>query len=433
LALLKSMRISTEVPELDIRQRAEPAEIRIARSIAEIEALRECWSNWPGHRDSDIDFYLMILNSYPDVVRPHVVVLYRDGEPESILIGRLEKKHIAFNIGYLRLPRVRARCLTFVYGAIHGKNSAENIKLLVHSILDSLDNEEADLAFLEFVPLGSSLYGLALNLPGVFGRDILPSVQAHHLLAVPQRIEDVYCQMSAKHRKNLRREIKHLLGGTAKARIVCFRDECELGRLFQDAEAIARTTYQRGLGTGFADNALIRKRLELGARKGWLRAHLLYISDRPVAFWIGMLYNHTFISEYLGYDPEFRRLSPGMVLIMKVIEDFSGQTDGGLVTELDFGLGDAEYKAALCSKTWLEAPVHIFSSTPRGLLLKFLRLMTRTADVCARKVLTSTNMLPKLRRIWRDRLSRHEQHQQLPGEAEIVAVAPSEVPPSVAN
>src|ERR1700683_2864939 len=62
-------------------------DIRIARDFAEVESLREAWSRWPGHRDSEIDFYLMILRSYPEVLRPHVIALYRNEQPEAILIG----------------------------------------------------------------------------------------------------------------------------------------------------------------------------------------------------------------------------------------------------------------------------------------------------------------------------------------------------------
>ena len=67
-------------------------EIRIARTVPEVEGLREAWTGWPGHRDSDIDFYLMINQAHPEILRPHVIALYRDGKPDAILIGRLDKK-----------------------------------------------------------------------------------------------------------------------------------------------------------------------------------------------------------------------------------------------------------------------------------------------------------------------------------------------------
>jgi|HubBroStandDraft_2_1064218.scaffolds.fasta_scaffold47364_2 hypothetical protein len=387
-------------------QNGEKIEIRIARSLPEVEALRELWMAWPSHRDSDIDFFLMIVQSYPEVLRPHVIALYRDGEPTAIMVGRLEKKRLAFNIGYLRVFGPSARCLTFVYGAIHGDASPENTEILLREVMRSLKQKEADIAMLEFVPLDSPLYRLGLKLPGTFARDTLPAAQPHDLMLIPDSIDKIYGRMSSKHRKNLRREVRRLFAEGESTRIVCYRSESDLDRLFHDAEEIAQKTYQRGLAAGFADNPQVRQRLALAAQKGWLRAHLLYIGDRPVTFWIGMLYNGTFVSEYMGYDPEFRQFSPGMVLILRVIEGFCNRANGDIIKELDFGLGHAEYKETLCSKNWLEAAVYMFSPSLKGIVLKSMRSTTRAADASARRVLILTRFLPRLKRAWRDRLAK---------------------------
>jgi CelD/BcsL family acetyltransferase involved in cellulose biosynthesis len=89
-----------------------------------------------------------------------------------------------------------------------------------------------------------------------------------------------------------------------------------------------------------------------------------------------------------------------------VIEGFCTGTGDDVVKELDFGLGDAEYKAALCSRGWLEASVYIFAPTLKGIGLKGMRATARAVDGAARKLLVSTNLLPRLKRLWRDRLRR---------------------------
>jgi hypothetical protein len=416
------------------KQNREKVEIRIARSLAEVEALRGSWSAWPGHRDSDIDFYIMIVQSYSEVLRPHVIALYRGGEPEAIMVGRLEKKRLHFKVGYLHPFRPWARCLTFVYGAIHGNASSENTRILLEEAINSLKRDEADLAMLEFVPLDSPLYQLALKVPGRLSRDSFPAAQEHDVMIVPESIDEVYRNMSSDRRIETRRRVRKLQTHPAgEPKVVCYRLVSELDRLFRDAEEIAKKTYHRGLGVGFADRVDVRTRLELAAQKGWLRAHLLYIGDRPVAFWIGMLYNGTFVSEYMGYDPEFRRLSPGMVLIMRVIEGFCGQAGGDTVKELDFGLGHAEYKGALCSKNWLEAPLYIFGPTPKGLQLKAMRSTTRAADACARRVLILTKFLPRLKRAWRDRLAKKTKLQADLKNCDTPAIPRSAIRPRANN
>jgi Acetyltransferase (GNAT) domain len=385
----------------------EKIEIRVARSVEEVECLREAWLNWPGHRDSDIDFFLMINQAYPEILRPHVIALYRDGKPSAILVGRLDKKKLAFNVGYFRGIRAWARCLTFVYDPVHGDASPDNVKLLLQEVMAGLKRNEADVAALEFVPLESSIYDLALTLPNALSRDAAPAAQGHDSMTVPESIDDIYQRMSTTRRKHLKASIrkfqKHPAG---EAKIVCYQKESELETLFRDAESIAQKTYQRGLGAGFADQAEVRMRLELAARKGWLRAHILYLGDRPIAFWIGMLYGGSFVSEYMGYDPEFRQSSPGMILIMQVIEGFCNRANGDAVAELDFGLGQAEYKTVLCSKSWQEARVYIFSPTMKGLALKSVRTATGLIDGSARKLLLSAKLFPRIKRVWRDRLAK---------------------------
>ncbi|MHB8616331.1 MAG: GNAT family N-acetyltransferase [Candidatus Acidiferrales bacterium] len=265
------------------------------------------------------------------------------------------------------------------------------------------------MALLEFVPINSPVYKLALKLPGILSRDTLPAVQGHELMLVPGSADEVYGRISGARKKHLRSGIRKLQAHpTGQSKIVCYREVSGLDRLFRDAEEIAKKTYQRGLGAGFADAPDVRMRLGLAARKGWLRANVLYIGDRPVAFWIGMLYGTTFVSEYMGYDPEFRQSSPGMVLIMRTIEGFCSHANGDNVNELDFGLGHAEYKASLCTKSWLEAPIFIFSPTAKGLLLKSMRAATRAVDGTVRKTLSSTKFLPRLKRLWRNRLAKHQ-------------------------
>jgi CelD/BcsL family acetyltransferase involved in cellulose biosynthesis len=176
----------------------------------------------------------------------------------------------------------------------------------------------------------------------------------------------------------------------------------------------------------------VRMRLELAARKGWLRAYVLYVGDEPCAFWIGMLYGEIFVGEYTGYDPAFRDFSPGMFLMMQVIEGFCGGVQD-TVKEVDFGLGNAEYKAALCGKNWIEASVFIFGPTLRGVALKGMRTMTVMVDVFARRVLASTKLLPRLKRAWRDRLAQNAQAQSKSKNSGTDPMARAAAPPEASS
>jgi hypothetical protein len=385
-------------------------EIRIARSLGEIEKLRQFWSAWPGHRDADIDMVITVVASYPEAIRPHVIVIYHLGSPDAILIGRLERKRIPFRAGYFILFRPWARCLTFVYGAIRGNATAANTQMLVREVFNCLKQGEADMAIFEHVPTKSALYQFALSVPGTFSRDRFPLPQGHELMHVPDSIDRVWSRMSGPRRKHLRANYRKLQAHPAgPLRTARYQGTCDLDGLFHDAEQIAAKTYQRGLHVGFADTPVVRKRLALAAQKGWLRSHVLYLGERPIAFWIGMLYQGTFVSEYMGYDPEFRSYGPGMVLIMQVIEWFCSRGNQDHVDVIDFGIGDAEYKALLGTDRWVEANTLVLSPSLKGFSLKCMRVTTRLLDLFARKLLSSAHLFPRLKRVWRDRLAKAAQ------------------------
>lgn len=64
--------------------------VRTVRDLAHVDELKDFWASCPSHRDSDFDFYLFYLRNSTEVIRPHVIVLYRDGRPRALLAGRLE-------------------------------------------------------------------------------------------------------------------------------------------------------------------------------------------------------------------------------------------------------------------------------------------------------------------------------------------------------
>jgi hypothetical protein len=377
----------------------------VIRRAEDLEQIRGIWESWQDHPNSDIDFYLHVLRSRSQVLRPHIIVVCRDGQPDGMLVGRLEQSRIEMKIGYASLPGAQARVLGFIYGGLLGNRSSENCQMLVREILENLRQREADLAALRFVRTDYPIYRFARCLPGPFTRDLLASQQVHRCMTVPKSMDEFYGRLSSKVRKNLKWQAKKFLHDFAgNLRIHCFRESAELEPMMKDAEDIARKTYQRGLGVGFTDNAEMRDRFRLEANKGWLRAHLLYASDKPCAFWIGTQYKDTFHSNFMGYDPTYAKYSPGMFLVMKVIESFCKDAN---VAQIDFGLGDAQYKETLSTQQWFESTVHIFAPNLTGLKLNLLRTAPALVDQSIRRILERTQLLPKVKKIWRN-LKRQE-------------------------
>jgi len=151
----------------------------------------------------------------------------------------------------------------------------------------------------------------------------------------------------------------------------------------------------------------MRARMLLKAERGWLRGSVLYVKDRPCAFWIADVNGDTFGSEYLGYEPEFAKYSPGMYLINHIIEGLCRGEEHGL-TQVDFASGHAQYKELLSTREWQESAVHIFAPGLKGIGLNAARCSTGFLDKGLKRILEKTQLLPKLKKIWRS----HAAHKQ---------------------
>src|SRR5271157_3511930 len=282
---------------------SERLSIRVVRDYAGVEDIRPIWTSWQSNPNADIDFYLTVLRSRPEMFSPRILVLYRGDRPEAMLIGRIDHSLLEFKVGYKTLYKVPVRQLTLINGGRLGNLSLQNCEFLVREMMSALKREKIDLVFLNHVRADSALYQAVTRLPGFFSQGHFQTPVVHRTMLLPPTVEELYRGLSAKVRKNLKWQAKKLLNDFPNAiEIRTLGTVQEVDRLIQDVEQIAKKTYQRGLGVGFADGPELRQRILLEAERGWLRARILYIAGTPAAFWIGNLYGDTFHSNYMGYD-----------------------------------------------------------------------------------------------------------------------------------
>ena len=93
----------------------------------------------------------------------------------------------------------------------------------------------------------------------------------------------------------------------------------DLDRTLQVVERVAEKTRQRKLSRGFNTDAPLLEFFKTQAENGWLRVYTLYLGEEPCALWIGSVYQDSFFSDFLGYDPDYTRYSPGMYLLYQVL------------------------------------------------------------------------------------------------------------------
>ena len=380
--------------------------LRIARTASEIEEIREIWTEWQSNPTTDIDNYLSMVRLRPEIQCPHVMVVYRDGRLDSILVGRLERTRIRFALGYFKLFQPEVRALCFTQGGFLGNQSAENSEFVTREIVKCLSHGEADVARFDYLGIDSPLFEAVKNVPRIFCRDHFASTQSHGCLRLPGSHEEFVRSLPRKDRHNLKRYEKRVLADfPGKMRIQCFRQESQVDDLIRDAEEVARKTYQRGLNVGFHDNIETRQWLRTAAQKGGLRGCVLYLEDCPRAFMIGMKYRQVLHGTSMGFDPQYTEYSLGSLLLMHWVREAFESNGSHCVSEIDLGPGDGRHKRALYNHVWHESLVYISAPTLKGLQFNFQRTTTRLIDQSARTLVLKTGFLEKIKKVWRSRAS----------------------------
>jgi len=387
--------------------RVEPEAKELAlwtiRDLHELEALRAIWESWPGTRDSDLDFFSGVVRSRGR--RPHVIVLTWNARPDAILIGLRERRKLPFRLGCFTICEPEVNVLEFVPGGLRGNASEENCAALVREVMRSLDRGEADMALWEQLDVQSPLFNYALQWPRSAWRDHFPCIDDHWWLRnFPKGLDAFFMSLSRSQRSKLRRKYKNVLNRFAgKMQIRCFRSLAELEPAIAHMEEIAsKTDKRRVFGFGFFDTPQIREQMVVAAERGWLRIYILYLKEKPAAFWRGTVYDRCLQGDDAGYDPIWSEFSPGIFLFLNILESLRDED----IKTVDFGYGDTQLKQCLGDLRCVESRVRIYAPTLRGILLNLLHTATQRATDCAKFLLQRACLLEWARRASRNKFAR---------------------------
>ncbi len=375
--------------------------IRVLRSSKEIEAVRDVWLSLQNHPNTDIDHYAAAAGSLPNVFHPYVIAVEKEGNIVSLIAGRMEKYTLPLKIGYKTFCRIPFKAIAICHGGFLGDRAAPIAEAVIADLGKRLENKEAEMIFINSLDTSSEVYHRLKNSSRRFKRILAAESQAHWRIILPEKYENFIRNLEYKVRKNLRRAERKLSGnGPGKVRVAKFANREALDPFFEAAESIASKTYQRGLGVGFRDTPETRELALSHAQNGRFRGYLLFIGDKAIAFDMGVIYGRDFFWHYRGYDPAFRTYEPGTNLFLRVVEDLCSE---GIVREIDFGLGDADYKRHFCNRSWQEESIYIFGPSLKGLAANMTMNSFAMIDRNVERVLRRLKIIQKIKRSWRDR------------------------------
>jgi CelD/BcsL family acetyltransferase involved in cellulose biosynthesis len=375
--------------------------LRVIRSTSEFASIREAWLRLQGDQIYADPDYLEASELDPAVVRPHVVVLERDGDPEAMLVARIEELRLRSRLGYRTVHAPRVRSITVRYAGILGDVDEHVFREMLASVRASLTNGEADIAIFQYLPIDSPFYRIAATEPPWLARQHFGSSDVHWELELPASVEDVLRLSSSNTRKKLKghmRRLEQMYEGRLAIRRYTRADEID--SFFSDVEAVAPKTYQDALGVALRDTPVQRARTRLALERGWFRGYVLALDDRPCSFQSGELYRGRFRLGWPGYDPALSHLRIGTYVLLKALDDLCLDDAARIV---DFGIGDAEYKERFGTRSWREGTVVIYAPTFRGARINLTRTVLEAVIGATKRIAGRSTVARSLKRRFRKR------------------------------
>lgn len=353
------------------------------------------------HPNSDIDFYLSVIKAKKDDFRPYIILLFKRQQPHTLLIGRIEDRHIEIKFGYKVLTRHKLRSLSIIHSGVLGNNSLETSKILMTELLRILDTGIIDTIYFSSISVEQPLYQL-LNDISKYRRDFFPQQSAHWKSSLLGSYKNFYEARSKNTRHNLRRYeklVNEKLG--ERVEFLCLQHENDFEKIMNDTEKVASKTYHRGMGAGFTDNRLTRERVLIALKKKCYLAYIAYVDNEPCAFWNGIKYGDTYFTETTGYLPIYDQYHIGTWLLIKLVQDLCEKN----ISYIDFGFGDAQYKQNYCDIETFESSIYIYVLKPKTIFLNLVRACTMKMSNYVVSILIRWELKDKIKKIWRKKLT----------------------------
>lgn len=374
-------------------------QVKVARTTADVEAWRGWWESMPVRDvDADVDYFLTVVRTDPAVLRPHVMRITVDGQPPVLVVARVVRQRFRVKLSGAPTGSMTARAIVVAFGGVVGADTHPLRLAVSQAIEDALASHEADVVVFQKTDQATVWFRHLQSRSGP--RQLTRPVESSWTAHLPGSWSDLLAARSSKSRRQIRfddNKLRRIYGDRLTMRRLDLPDHAS--RLMPDVASVAQKTYQRGLGVSLLDDGVQAALIDLARKRGWLRVWMLYIDDRPVAFWWGIAHAGVLYIGSPGYLPEFSKDRVGYYVLRRLLEDSANDPH---TRSIDFGTRDADYKERFGDRRSEVCDVLVFARRPRALAVHaFLRSQERMLAV-GRAGLERTGRTEVLRKRWRD-------------------------------
>ncbi len=317
--------------------------IQSYNTIAELETFKDDWARLSAQEPHFVPSFSELRHLLSAPGSDFRVLVARDrGEIKAIACFVYGSTRKRYEIATKRLFTLPAKTVSLFGSCVLGRPDEQTVQRIFQPIIEASDFDLIDLGE---VFIDSPLYRAVKSLPGIVAWRIIRRSQIRWLIDLPGSFDEYLSMLGSETRRHANRYSRKIEKEAPEFRVI-HRPEDALDFL-RDAEQISRLTYQWNLGYGVRNDKHTQDRFVRLAKAGMLRGYLLHIQGKPCAFAWGELNLGKFLYQAIGYDPQFGKLSPGVVLYMQLIRDLIENADCRL---FDFGAGGEDgYKSRLAT------------------------------------------------------------------------------------
>jgi hypothetical protein len=227
-----------------------------------------------------------------------------------------------YRIGKIKLFHLQVRVARLFGSCVVGQACEIVIQEFFHLVLKE---GGFDLIDVGHIFVDSPLYKAITNLRSVIVWRTARKERFWWFVRLPVTFNEYLASLRDKTRTHLTRDSRRFERAAPEFRVMQRPDE--VNTFLQDAERISRLTYQWPLTFGICNDEGTRRYLMRLAKNGVLRCYISYLHGEPCAFGWGELSHRKFSFRQTGYNPRYRKLTPGTALIMSMVRDLIENTN----------------------------------------------------------------------------------------------------------
>jgi CelD/BcsL family acetyltransferase involved in cellulose biosynthesis len=244
----------------------------------------------------------------------------------------------------------------------------------------------------------------------------VPARYPRYYVETQGTLEDYLQKFSSKTRRELLRQVRKLeKDGGGKLDWREFRRPEDMAEYQRLAREVSKKTYQeRLLKNGIPDTAEYVQELERLARLGVIRAYILFFGGAPIVFHLCSIKDVNLVGQQIGYDPAFRKYSPGTVEQFLLLEKLFNEKE---FQRFDFGGGESSYKEFFATGKAPCADIYYYRRTLRNRVIVTLHSMLARFCSATTEVLARVKIKERLKKFLRLRFRADANPDAGPGAA----------------